>query len=108
MKKSAIIISFLLLVVLFVSPLPASADTKAGIKPSSFFYFFDITFEKIGLFFTFDSQKKAEKSLEYANERLAEVQAIGEKENPDAIRTAITNYENNVALATGDRKVQRS
>jgi len=94
----------LILIILFASPVSASANTKAGIKPGSFFYFFDTAFEKIGLFFTFNPEKKTEKALEYANERLAEVQAIEEGENPDAIKTAIANYENNVALATEKSK----
>ncbi len=104
MKKSAIVISLLILGIFFASPVSASADTKAGIKPGSFFYFFDTTFEKIGLFFAFSPEKKAQKALEYADERLAEIQAIEEEKNPDAIKAAITNYESNVALATEKSK----
>ena len=104
MKKSAIVISFLILGIFFALPVSASAETKAGIKPGSFFYFFDIAFEKVGLFFTFNPENKAKKALEYADERLAEIQAIEEEKNPDAIKTAITNYESNVALATEKSK----
>lgn len=99
MRKSAIIVSFLILMALFVSPVSASAETKAGIKPGSFFYFFDTTFEKIGLFFTFNPQKKAEKALEYADERLAEAEAVAEEKNTDAVKTAVAGYESNIALA---------
>jgi len=94
----------LILVVLFVSPISVSAATKAGIKPGSFFYFLDTTFENISLFFTFNPEKKATKALGYANERLAEIQAIAEEKNPDAVKTAIANYESNVALATEKSK----
>lgn len=82
-----------------MSPVSASAETKAGIKPGSFFYFFDTTFEKIGLFFTFNPQKKAEKALEYADERLAEAEAVAEEKNTDAVKTAVAGYESNIALA---------
>ena len=76
----------------------------AGIKPGSFFYFFDTAFENIGLFFTFSPEKKAQKALEYADERLAEIEAIAEENNPNAIKTAIASYENNIALATEKSK----
>lgn len=89
---------------LFASPVSASTKTKAGIKPGSFFYFFDTTFEKLSLFLTFNPEKKAQKALEYADERLAEVQAIAEEKNPDAVKTAIANYESNIALATEKSK----
>jgi len=90
----------LILAVLFVSPISVSAETKAGIKPGSFFYFFDTTFEKINLFFTFNPEKKAQKNLEYANERLAEAEAVAEEKNTDAVKTAVAGYESNIALAT--------
>lgn len=100
MKKSVIVISFLVLVALFASPVSASAETKAGIKPGSFFYFFDTTFEKINLFFTFNPEKKAQKNLEYANERLAEAEAVAEEKNTDAVKTAVAGYESSIALAS--------
>lgn len=71
--KVALII---ILAVVLISPVPASATTNAGVKPGSFFYFFDTTFEKVGLFFTFNSEKKARKALEYADERLAEALGV--------------------------------
>lgn len=104
MKKLIITIFFLLLVILFVSPVSASAETKAGISPGSFFYFFDTTFEKIGLFFTFSSEKKAQKNLEYANERLAEAEAVAGDKNSEAVKTAIVGYEKNIVLAAQSSK----
>lgn len=99
MKKSVIVISFLILGILFASPVSVSAETKAGIKPGSFFYFFDTTFEKINLFFTFNPEKKAQKNLEYADERLAEAEAVAQEKNTDAVKTAVAGYESNIALA---------
>lgn len=93
-----------ILVILAGAPAFVSAAPGAGIKPGSFFYFFDTTFEKVGLFFTFNPQKKAEKALEYADERLAEIEDVAEEKDSDAIKTAITNYESNVALATEKSK----
>ena len=97
MKKFPTIVLALVLVAVFVLPAPASATTSAGIKPGSFFYFFDTTFEKIGMFFTFSPEKKARKALEYADERLAEAEAV--TDNAEAVKTAITNYESNIAFA---------
>jgi len=102
MKLFSVIILSLLLVLAFFLPVQASAVTNPGVKPGSFFYFFDTTFEKIGLFFAFSPEKKAEKALEYADERLAEAEAV--IENAEAVKTAITNYESNIALATEKSK----
>ena len=82
----------------------ASAAANAGVKPGSFFYFFDTASENISLFFTFNPEQKAKKALAYADERLAEIEAIAEEKNPDAVKTALTNYESNVALATEKSK----
>ena len=103
MKKLAIL-SILFISLAFVAPIQASAATNAGIKPGSFFYFFDTTFENIGLFFTFNSEDKAKKALEYADERLVEIEAVAEEKNPNAVKTAIANYESNIALATEKSK----
>lgn len=86
----------------FSLPASASAATSPGIKPGSIFYFFDITFEKIGLLFTFSPEKKAEKALKYADERLAEAGAV--TDNAEAVKTAITNYESNIAFAEEESK----
>jgi len=99
MKKVSLFIFVLILVVVFTLPTSALANTKPGIKPGSFFYVFDIAFEKINLFFTFSSEKKARKALEYADERLAEVEAIAEEKNSTAVKTAVANYENNISFA---------
>lgn len=103
MKKLAVL-SILFISFAFVAPIQVSATTNAGVKPGSFFYFFDTNFEKVNLFFTFNPEKKAQKALEYANERLAEIETIAEEKNPDAVKAAITNYESNVALATEKSK----
>ncbi|MDP3710630.1 MAG: DUF5667 domain-containing protein [bacterium] len=104
MKRFSTIILTLLLMVVFSLPVSASAAISPGIKPGSFFYFFDTAFEKIGLFFTFNPEKKARKALEYADERLAEVEAVAGNKNTEAVKTAIINYESNIAFAAEKAK----
>ncbi len=104
MKRFSTIALVLLLVAVFSLPASASAATSPGIKPGSFFYFFDTTFEQIGLFFTFNPEKKARKALEYADERLAEAEAVAEDNNAEAVKTAITGYESNIAFAAEKSK----
>jgi len=94
----------LILAVVSIYPAPASAAINAGIKPGSFWYTFDIAFEKVSLFFTFNPEKKVRKALDYANERIAEAEALAEEKNSDAVKTAITNYESNIALVAEKSK----
>src|SRR3989344_4807264 len=85
-------------------PVSALAQTEAVAKPGTFFYLVDTTFEKVGLFFTFNSEKKARKALVYADKRLAEIEAIDETGKPDVLKSLIANYENNIALAVKKSK----
>ncbi len=87
---------------MFVFPLPVSAatETSAGIKPGQFLYFFDTTFEKVGIFFTFGSENKAKKALEYADERLAEAEESANDNNPKAVEKAMAGYKEEISLAT--------
>lgn len=56
----------------------SSADlgVAAGLTPKSIFYFLDQWSEWMTLKLTFDPVKKAERQLEYANERLAEMKSL--------------------------------
>src|SRR3990167_1895062 len=101
-KLTILLIPFVLFA--FIMPTQASAATNAGVKPGSFFYFFDTAFENVGLFFTFNSEGKAKKALEYADERLAEIEAVAGENDSGVVKTAITNYESNIALATEKSK----
>ncbi len=87
---------------MFVLPLPVSAatETSAGVKPGQFLYFFDTTFEKVDLFFTFGSENKAKKALEYADERLAEAKESANENNPKAVEKAMAGYKAEISLAT--------
>ncbi len=104
MKKSLTTLSILFISLTFVVPVQVSASTNAGIKPNSFFYFFDTTFEKVGLFFTFDSEKKARKALEYADERLAEAEESANDNKPKAVEKAMKGYKKEISFATEKSK----
>ena len=99
MKIFSLTVVALFLLVVFASPVSASAAAKAGLKHGNFFYFFDKAFEKADLFFTFSSEKKADKALEYADERLAEAEESANENNPEAVAAAMENYQENVSLA---------
>jgi len=66
---------------------------KPGLTPDSLFYFLDILGEKIGMFFTFGAEKKAKKALKYAEEKMAEIKAMAEKNKIKALEKANQKYE---------------
>ena len=102
--KKLTALSILFLSLAFVAPIQVSAATSAGVKPGSFFYFFDTASEKINLFFTFNSEKKVQKALEYADERLAEARESANENNPKAVEKAMTGYKEEISLATEKSK----
>ena len=97
---------FILVLITFVSlPTLTFAQSSAGIKPGNFLYFLDTTLERVELFLTFDSGKKAEKALEYAEERLAEVRDIARENKPiEVIQKVVVGYEKQIAFATEKSK----
>lgn len=99
MKK---ILTFLITLILMVSinPVFASAKTiNAGIGPNNFFYFFDIVFEEINLFFTFNVEKKAKISLKYADERIAELAEISKNKTPTIYTETVNRYQKQISYA---------
>ncbi len=64
-----------------------------GITPDSPFYFFDTFGKKLGLMFTFGDEAKAQKALEYAEERLAEANAMALKNKLQKMEQAAAGYE---------------
>ena len=93
MKKSLTILSILFIYLTFAQPVSASEKITAGIKPSNFFYSFDLLGEKISLFFTRDPYEKAKKNMKFADERIAEIEAA--TENSKAKFKAAKGYEKN-------------
>lgn len=69
-----------------------------GITPDSPFYFLDSLGKKLGLAFTFGDEAKAQKALEYAEERLAEAQAMALKNRLKEMTQAAGEYEQFMAM----------
>jgi hypothetical protein len=68
-----------------------------GLTPDSPFYFFDKLGKDISMFFTFGSEAKAKKSLQYAAERLAEAQQMASENKTAALEQAIADFEKYIA-----------
>ncbi len=69
-----------------------------GITPDSPFYFFDTWGKNISMFFTFGPEAKAKKALQYAEERLSEAQAMGNKNKVREMTRAANGYDNFMAM----------
>src|SRR3989344_1413136 len=60
----------------------------AGTTPDSAFYFMDVAFDNIGLGLTFNKEKRIEKQLEIAAERLSETKAMAQEGRIEAMQRA--------------------
>ncbi|MFC1908754.1 DUF5667 domain-containing protein [Chloroflexota bacterium] len=69
-----------------------------GITPDSPFYFLDTLGKNIGLFFTFGSEAKVRKAIEYAEERLAEAQAMAKKGRAKEVQRVALDYDRFMAI----------
>jgi hypothetical protein len=69
-----------------------------GITPDSPFYFLDKLGKNISMFFTFGADAKARKALHYAEERLAEAQAMAAKNKIREMTRAANDYEGYMAM----------
>jgi hypothetical protein len=69
-----------------------------GITPDSPFYFFDTWGKNISMFFTFGPEAKAKKALQYAEERLSEAQAMGNKNKVREMTRAANDYDKFMAM----------
>lgn len=104
-KFRAILISCLIITSLLLFGGTAYAQDEElelpdpGITPDSPFYVLDIWGEKMGLFFAFGAEAKAERALGYAEERLAEAHAMAVRNNPNGIGVATNGYKEHVSLA---------
>ncbi|MFD2446729.1 DUF5667 domain-containing protein [Bacillus sp. CGMCC 1.16607] len=65
---------------------------EPGMTPDKFFYTFDLLMEDLKLLVTFDSQKEAELLLQFAQERLAEAEAMTAEEKKSFVEQAVTDY----------------
>jgi hypothetical protein len=94
-----IMVSFVLVSMLFSGA--AYAQDKElpspGITPDSPFYFFDKLGKNIGMAFTFGSEAKARKALQYAEERLAEAQSMAARNKIKEMERATGEYDKYMA-----------
>ena len=84
---------FLILLVLVI---PFVHATEAGVTPDSFWYGFDVLWDKVSLALTYNNEKKAQKAMEIALERLEEAKQMAENQNPDASLKAQDEYLNTI------------
>jgi chemotaxis protein histidine kinase CheA len=101
-KSTKILVSTILISIIFPIFILGQADFSlphSGLTPDSPFYFLDTLGEKVSLFFTFAPEKKAEKAIQFAEEKLAEVKAVAEKNKPEAIEKANQKYQEFLGLA---------
>jgi hypothetical protein len=104
MKKALwriLMVSCLLITSLFWGGTVYAQDEELpdpGITPDSPFYFLDKWGKNITMFFTFGAEAKAKKALRYAEERLAEAQAMAAKNKIREMTRAANDYEGYMAM----------
>jgi len=80
-------------------------EEEAGVTPDNgFMWGMERAMESVSLGFTFNKTKKAQKSLEYANERVAEAQKMAEENKSEASEKAMKNWEKNMNSVEQIRK----
>jgi len=112
MKKIITLFTMFLLfgIVSFVSAAPTAVPTlygenntnindtveivEAGTVPGDFLYSFDKAFDNLNVALTFNKEKKVEKSLRVADERLAETESLLERGDNKNAEIAQKNYDN--------------
>ncbi|MBI2143717.1 hypothetical protein HYU17_01025 [Candidatus Woesearchaeota archaeon] len=82
-----------------------NGEVKAGITPDSPLHFFDRFFDGLSLSLVSGPEKRAEKAMEIARERLMEAKEMVEKDNLGAARRAQRGHSS--ALAAVDDSIRR-
>jgi hypothetical protein len=90
-----IMVSFVLVSMLFSGAAYAKDGElpSPGITPDSPFYFLDKLGKNIGMAFTFGSEAKAKKALQYAEERLAEARLMATANKTREMEKAVKDYD---------------
>jgi len=112
MRKVSILLLFCTLALTFCFPGVAYAlgDEELpdpGITPDSPFYFADKWGKQISLMFTFKAENKVQKALRYADERLAEIDAMIAKNKIKEATRATNEYQNCLETATQNMEQAR-
>ena len=104
MKKITIVLLISILAITIFSAGIAYAQNEElpdpGITPDSPLYVFDNWGKKLGMLFTFGSEAKTKKAIAYAEERLAEAQAMAIKNRIREEERATLGYGEFLAIAT--------
>ncbi|MBI4145585.1 hypothetical protein HY493_05280 [Candidatus Woesearchaeota archaeon] len=83
---------FLPVIALLILAAPALADARlpeAGIVPGSFLYSIDLSLENIKLFLTFDRAERIRVGLQFAAERISELQLTLIEDSPERAEAAL-------------------
>lgn len=80
-------------------------EIRAGVTPDSPLHFFDRAFDSMGMALTFDPEKKAEKAIEIARERLMEAKKMLEDDKASAAR--IAQHGHSSALSVVDDSIRK-
>jgi hypothetical protein len=78
-----------------------------GITPDSPFYFADKWGKQISLMFTFKAENKVQRALKYADERMAEIDAMIAKNKIKEATMATNEYQNCLGIATQNMEQAR-
>jgi len=81
-------------------PIQAQSETEAGLTPTSPFYFIDIALEKLDLFFTASNERRVEKALFYAEEKIAEISLV--QDDAVSVDEATEHYKEYIDGAVKD------
>lgn len=101
MKKLIGLLMALLLIV-SAAPVFAQEEAEAGTGPDSALYGLDRAFERISLALTVDRAKKAEKRLQIASERLAELMEMVNKGKPEFAGMLANDHAKEIEKAEED------
>ena len=104
MKKICISLLFCILALTFCFPGVAYAQSDEelpapGITPDSPFYFLDKWGKQLSLMFTFKAETKVQKALQYADERMAEIDAMIARNKIKEATRATNEYQNCLEIA---------
>ncbi|MBU1204726.1 MAG: hypothetical protein KKE93_02340 [Nanoarchaeota archaeon] len=99
MKRIFSMFVFILLLTTTMAVAQEEELPDAGTTPDSALYGLDRAFERIGLALTFSKAAKAEKRLQIASERLAELKAMTDKGKPEYSDDLANEYDNNIKEA---------
>ncbi len=104
MRRMSIVLAVCTLALVFCSASTAFAQDQTelpapGITPDSLFYFFDELAEQVCLRFTFRQEARLEKALQYAEEKIAEMNHMVARNNVRATIQAMNAYNNRISAA---------